>query len=562
MIAGGVAIVKLRGSKGAASGTATGSGSGSAAGADPARTVLLAGRPDRPLLGVAISADGTQLAVATGHAILRIPRAGGAPVELAAPAYTYDVDLVGPAATMFATFRTSDDGWKTMVFGGTVDDRSHYRSDRDRIAFAPDGTTLAYAEHGRSIYLDRPGVTANDPWVRAASGESVPALAWSPDGTRLAFVRNAPDRDATIEVIALDATTPTIVTRRRLPAGEPRAFGWTDAGHLAYAVNAPTGATIVSVDVDARTETEVGHEPQLVIAGRAGGGALAYLAATPVPVLRTGEVGHDLTTVAGAAPLALAGWTEDGRRVIASTTAAPVAIDASGVASAWPGGAAGDRVETTCVGRVLAVRAEPEGAAIWSLGGNPRRLAGVDHDPAITAVRCADDHAAPCIRTTLRGTTLRVVRWDPDTATDGDEVGRAYDVAGAADVAVSATGAIAIVHGTSDLTIFAAPGAGSGAGSGSGAAPGDRRRLDIPGAALDRIAWAGADLIVTARAYRDQPWATLRVTVPPTADAKPTITVVDASATTSLGVPRVSSFGRLAIARTELDVVLIVRAVQ
>jgi serine/threonine-protein kinase len=557
---GAIAYVATRdggGAPPAAPRDASGSGSDvvvtvppSDAGPTPNRAVLLEQTADRPLLGVGISADGTKLAVASGANIWQVPRDGGAPIPLPTKAFTYDVDFVGPAATMLATSQAPDSGrWETIVFGSG--DRVRGGSERDLFAVAPDGATVVYASK-YAIYLRRPGVSDSTKLVTLKSAEVVAALAWSPDGAKLAFIRwRDPSAGATIEQVAASGGATELIVHVRLPYREPRAFGWLDANRLAYSVNTPDGASIFLVDVATRADpVEIGREPgAVVIAGRAGGGAIAYLAGTPRGVLRIAGPAGAPAPRGTAATTALAGWTTDDRLVASILGDAPAAIDPSGAPAAWPGGAAGDRVETLAGGVAFAVRAEPTpGDALWMLGDAPRRLAGVDHDRGTTALRCAEDRAAPCVRTTLgRRGDLRYVRWDPGTGADGDEVARSSELPWAVDHAVSASGAIAIVSGTNEIDVF------------PGTPGGERTWYAVDGGVvIDRVAWAGADLIVTGRGWRGHPWVALRLGL--TAGQRaPAAELVDESAIGILGVPRVAADGRIAIARTELDVRLILR---
>jgi Tol biopolymer transport system component len=145
-------------------------------------------------------------------------------------------------------------------------------------AFTPDGELIDYL---RATQGQRPGL-----WrVPILGGEQrrlvegvFSKVGWSPDGSRMAFIRNQPDGATELLTTAPDGSDERVVATRRIPTGflgPQLALGlsapaWSPDGTIIAALGARadsgTGGTgqIVFVDVATGSERAVDHGPVLV----------------------------------------------------------------------------------------------------------------------------------------------------------------------------------------------------------------------------------------------------------------------------------------------------------
>jgi serine/threonine protein kinase len=535
---------------------------GSAGPTPPARDAILAAQPDRPLRGVAISADGRDLIVATGRELLRVPRAGGAPapIKLAGATGIAPVDVDALADGRLAVTSQNDGGeWTTWLVDPATgaSTRLHNRDHRELIRVAPDASSYVSTRAGYAMYRQGTGIP------RAILIESTdyavfPAVAWSPDGKRLALVRwFGPDTDATVEVIEVAGASagagsgassgsaaptrgPAIAFHRFAP-GEPRVFGWLDDDHLAYVANTEAGARIYRAAVSRRQASELGTEPGVVIGGAVGGGTIALLRGTPEWTLRTGPLAGPLVPRPGA-PRSIAGWLDE-QRVVGMLAGAAV-IDARGKHAPFGASQPGDVPLTLIDGDAIALRpaaARGAGDTLWRLGADQRQLGTAPGATLVTPVRCTADRTAPCVRARFERGKLVFTPWNPATGEAGAELGRVHRIPSPiADHAIAADGRVAVVHGTDEIHVVTAD-------------PDDRNTtIEIGGGvALDGVAWAGDELVVTGRSWRGRPWVALRVS--PTGVAEP----IDTSDTGWSAVTRVSAGGAVAVTRADLAIALV-----
>ena len=135
-------------------------------------------------------------------------------------------------------------------------------SGEERIVFASkrDGDFELYVMRPDGTNVRR--VTRNEPSGRVEADDDAPA--WSPDGTRIAFLStrdHAGDSDEAREVYVVDADG---TSERRLTENRVAEYGpaWSpDGERIAFLRRAPAGTAVYVVDADGAEETRV-TEPQ------------------------------------------------------------------------------------------------------------------------------------------------------------------------------------------------------------------------------------------------------------------------------------------------------------
>lgn len=124
-------------------------------------------------------------------------------------------------------------------------------------AWSPDGRRIAFVrqvdtDHSRVIVVDPDAPTSVRPLVSAADGAFDTDPAWSPDGVRVAFVRTVPDKDpqgpwrSQLIVVDADGSNARTVLERDEPFGSPT---WSpDGARIAFtmgSVGERTGSVAV-----------------------------------------------------------------------------------------------------------------------------------------------------------------------------------------------------------------------------------------------------------------------------------------------------------------------------
>ena len=455
--------------------------------------------PHRPLPEVpggsdafaAAPLDGGRIAIATADTIATLSEHGGDERRVEIPAGTAPVDVEPLAAGKLAVTVQRDDGELDTYVAGSYDRPLFYHSTVAVTAVSPDGAHAVRADRGDSAVLagyqveDRPILTIQ------SGAERVVALAWSPDGTRIAAIHERWQSDPAIELV--DVASGNMTTIAHAPFdGEVTVFGWLDADHLAYAVNHDDDATVYRFTIATRAEDALATLPgELVVGGHVAAGAIALLHGVPRRPLLLGTASE-----LHAEPIDEATWlggtTPDGRLVFARPDGSVVARAGDGTVTPWADSERGDRPEATFDGDLLASRA----GTLRRLGTETTQLITPKTPRGTAPLRCAGDTTAPCV-VAVPGARIAYQLYDPQR---GMQPGRLLANVQGVDHALSRDAKrLAVVNGTSEMRVYNL----------------DQHDFLLHtigrGAALDGVAWVGDHLIVSARHYKQHAWALLAV---------------------------------------------------
>jgi hypothetical protein len=398
------------------------------AGMTQTRLTSTVATPAQQPTSLAISHDGATLAYTAGLALRVRPLAGGTQTEVPLPTTPGGIPL---QRNVFASgflrdgrvlvqIVDLDHDWGLWAVTPGGDPQPLYQTDERMIAApSPRGEWIAVATPGGGLVvipLDRgPGV----PLIAPRPGERLGGLTWSPDGTRLAFVRHRADTaSATLEVIAIaDPSAPRVIARDRFADPVDHLAVWAGERVL-YAVNDPAGGT----------------ELRAVAAGRSGDAPGATLMHWPGEHIAQLAWARDrLVLLRGSTQRRiLAGAVDPRGYLLKLEPALPEGTDQGRLAAFSMDGAlfnhpgADSAVEEE---DLLYHRAAAGGGTeirrVTAFGGNDRPVLVVPGEAGDgDLVRCAGDRASPCVLAELDGATARFVRFDPATGVRGDEVYR------------------------------------------------------------------------------------------------------------------------------------------
>lgn len=412
---------------------------------------------DAPV-SVALAPDASRFAYTTADARLLVRTFDGQPARRwAIP----DLELPGadPAAEPRSTLVTMwAMGWfsdgSIALLGATRDSGYHlYR-------VQPDGRArLLYRYAQRfavavTVVGDRVAIGLNDYAIFVVSteegaepqqlatvgrGEQVMALAWSPDGKRLASARLPPEsnRDAAIVVTSITGEETRELWHGNLTNYADQVLAWLDEDRLAFTHNAPaSGLTQLMVLSVARKQATMRDEwtNDYVGNGSAARGVLLLLRGSSTYSVQLGDrAGQQLALLHGAEVRArrIAGWTSDGRLVFVSGAPGHERIVRAAPGQAlepWPGTQEGVETPDTVVGEsVLAHRLDAASKQlvierISSTGEHTEltRISSLGAGPVV--VRCAGDRGPPCVVEEGNGRTVEWTELDPVTGARGARV--------------------------------------------------------------------------------------------------------------------------------------------
>ena len=312
------------------------------------------------------------------------------------------------------------------------------------------------------------GATAPTALATTTYGESIAALAWSPDGSRLAVARV---RDGEPGAIQIRSATAVSTARDVFTGTFPPdlLLAWLDDKRLAFTIPNPTETTLFVADttqpVPAVARASFG---ELVGPGSAASGTLLVLRTVATDAVQVGDAdAEELSPAIANVPTSrLAGWTADGRLVLAAGTPPQIVRAEPGAShEPWPGTTPGLEIPDTVAGdSVIAHRIDAAASEDHRVVVERIDAAGRKHEllrlhatrGTGTVVRCAGDHTPPCLLHNVAGTIATWYDLDPETGERGRIVhsrgGAGHD---ARDLALSLDGALfAVVAGTSELTVY------------------------------------------------------------------------------------------------------------
>jgi len=174
--------------------------------------------PENRVLGFQISPDGKYLAYADTKSLhLRVIDTGeihdiSLPEEL--QAQIWGVAWFPDGEKLLLTVQTKAEGlaiWETSIFGGTP---HNLRANGRSAVVSPQGSSIAFVGgHGHEIWVM--GANGENPRkVFTSENEPFAALAWSPAGQRLAYIKTRSERTwfgGSIETVALEGGAPSLV---------------------------------------------------------------------------------------------------------------------------------------------------------------------------------------------------------------------------------------------------------------------------------------------------------------------------------------------------------------
>jgi serine/threonine-protein kinase len=489
------------------------------------RLTATAAAPANQPTSIAVSVDGKAFAYTVGIDLVVRAVDGGRDTPVTMPTtpgslpLARTVEAVGflGDGRVVAQILDRDHVWGLWALGPGREPQVLVRRDEHMIvAVSPRGDQIAVVTRAGLVAVPVAGGPER-PLVAARAGERLGGPAWSPDTTRLAFVRQTvDDGSATLEALALAAPVATdVIARVRLVDPVDQMTAWPAAEHIVYATNDPDGgAALMAVALAASPGvpvTLVRWPAEYVAQLAAARGRLVVLRGTAERAIEVGSVdrrGYFLNLQRGVPEHAragqLAGWTADGRLVHAADADVVVRAlrgPATVLARGSPDAVVGDAV---VYHRGAAIRTVGAG------GGGDRALsepangsAGSELLADGNLVRCAGDRAPPCVIAALDLTAVRYLRFDPRTGAQGPELHR---VARGARIphamALSPDGAtLAVVDGSSAVTLVAVGGGRI------------QREALAPSARIEGVSWSrdGASLLLSVLAGGDDRASVIRL---------------------------------------------------
>jgi hypothetical protein len=444
--------------------------------ADPGRW------PSEAPVSVAVARDGKRFAYTTagGALLVRQLAPGAAPERWTAPMYRPRPDRYGEAlVTMWCAGWFSDDS--LAVLGATFRDEYHLfrvhadgrsvllHSQRARFAAAvARDDRVVIGIPGDAVFLLAEGRDP-DQILPLGHDEQAIAVAVSPDGRRVAVLRQPATGDARLQIVTPGDDTARPVWSGQTSARHDALLVWTDDAEVAFSRRDPTTGATTIYTLDA------GNPATLRARGTGTGYGAGSSAAGTVLMLRSAEqvsvqiastkVDALVPVEANVAASRVSGWTTDGRLVFALGTPGRVvrAVPGRG-AEPWPGTRDGVEIPDTVIGdSVIAHRLDPAAPRSSQVvveridpTGRHTELARLPADRVgDTVVRCAGDRAPPCMLQEITGDNVSWIEIDPETGARR-RVLHSRGIAGTPyrDAALSPDGqTLAIVEGTSDLIV-------------------------------------------------------------------------------------------------------------
>jgi serine/threonine protein kinase/Tol biopolymer transport system component len=205
--------------------------------------------PENRTLGAGISADGKFVAFTNPKglhvSVIETGETHDIPLPDELRTHLWDVAWFPNGEQLLLQSVSDTEGtvaWVVSVFGGTP---RKLRTHANHAAVSPQGSSIAFTSgHGHEIWvMGADGENARK--LLATETDEVAALAWSPSGNRLAYIK--PDKKGnggSIETVLLDGSASTsVVTDDQLTAFDLPALLWMRDGRLLYEVQETTEDT-------------------------------------------------------------------------------------------------------------------------------------------------------------------------------------------------------------------------------------------------------------------------------------------------------------------------------
>ena len=405
-------------------------------------------------MSVALSPDATRFAYTTASGELRVRAIAGGDAKtwtlptIERPAYKagdppkqealvtvwaagwYSDGSIGVLATArngeWRLYRVREDGTSTLL---------HTAAQRFPVAIAPTGDHTVIAKHGQALFA----VLPNDQLQQittVGNGEQIVALAFSPDGKRIASARVPGDAkdDVTIQVTSASGDETKVIWRGQTANIIDDLLIWLDDDRIGFAVTDPQTRKSRLLAYDLRTGESTPRtdwtDDYIGIGSAANGSALVLRGTANLSVQVGDKNGWPLQRLHDTATRGrlLAGWTTDNRVVFATGEPGKERIVRASVKEGlepWPNTTAGVELPDAVVGDdVITHRADKSEVVIERIDakGVHTELRRVPAMALTTFVRCAGERAAPCVLERIEDNQVSWTKMDP---TDG-ALGKTY----------------------------------------------------------------------------------------------------------------------------------------
>jgi eukaryotic-like serine/threonine-protein kinase len=218
--------------------------------------------PENRLLGMGISADGKYLAYADIKGLHLTTIDTGEIHDVALPdelrMRLWSVSWFPNGEKLL--LQTDSDVWAISVFGGAP---RKLRDGSWAARVSPDGSSIAFSK-GREIWLT--GADGENPKkILSSENEVYSALAWSPTGTRLAYLKSQGKSEAggSIETVSLEGGSPSVVlSNPALVVGQGATILWVRDGRVIFLLGeslAQNGVNVSEINVDPLTGKPTGE---------------------------------------------------------------------------------------------------------------------------------------------------------------------------------------------------------------------------------------------------------------------------------------------------------------
>jgi eukaryotic-like serine/threonine-protein kinase len=213
------------------------------------------------LLGAAISPDGKHLAFTDTKGLHLSVIETGEVHDIALPdelrTHLWGVGWFPDGEKLLLQAESEGDGnttWMISVFGGVP---RKLRARSFGVVVSPDGSSIAFlSEHGHEIWSM--GADGENPQkILASEKELYVAVAWSPNGQRLAYIKTAASGNgASIETAALSGgTASTVWTASNLATNETPPLLWLPDGRMIFVLNEASGESTNLWEMSADPQT-------------------------------------------------------------------------------------------------------------------------------------------------------------------------------------------------------------------------------------------------------------------------------------------------------------------